>query len=1007
MGRATSLLKQASEMNRTNVTFLVMMVCFCVSFAPAYGQPFAQPVVVVGDTVNMFRIVRPIDDLQVEIDVQQMVIVEWRAGGEPVVGAEVKFDATLGALSETFALTNESGLASVFIRSNLDGTATITATAESVNPSDVTIRFTAADALDNSYFSGGMEIPLQTFNDRIGFQSTTGTSEARVLEIAAEEELTLLRASYRGIYEFELTDRYSRDTLNILARGLERDYSDDIRLAGLVVKAETSLSNLFLTDRIIVGLKRGTSFAGLESMEKLLPIGRFVAVSGCSSIFVTKVNAASQSQILNIVERIRNDPVAPVEFAHPNFAVTMRRYDAYAQGNVSACVTLTNTNGEELDPRFCQQWHHNNRAINGGILDADIDTVEAWKTTTGGNSNPLIAVIDSGFGIDHRDLFGNLWQHASDGTRGRDFDDHNHSSLLDDPNYPKPHGTAVAGIVGAIAQNTVGGRGVCPECKLLLIRHGGDNISATESFCFAISESSKAISNSWGAGGVFDSTKHAIEEAVFDNNIPVLFAMASTTDEDLCDGTIDLPSLDHVIGVSSVTHQDDRTASGFGNCADVLAPSRKQSYHGIETAGVYSKFGGGVEYGPFSNFGGTSAATPMVAGTIGLIVDVNPGLSWLQTQRVLQDTADKVDPGPDQSNPATAYYNSETGFSDPPDTTATHAYGRINAQEAVSLVAPFDPAETDLAKRGHGGKDLVLRDHALDWGNTEQSSDKLFTPTNPRVSTPVNKSVDIKIDVDPFQNSPATPAGYLALEHELPEAAKPIRVYVRVRNRGPERVTSAKLKLHWTHKQPLPSLQADFWTKFPADTNMPVSPQSWVPLPFADLSSINYSGESIAGCPERQVPICGSNDPTDPAGAPPQDLASITIFDLPAMDIDKPSGDRLSLLAIVHSDEDPVVAKLPVSQPNNFFDPLTAVIWDNNISLWADTEPACDLLIIKILIVVLIIAVLVIIIVTIRFWPRRRIVVVITITVVIAILIFIYIRIPACVIQVIDQFSMT
>lgn len=332
-------------------------------------------------------------------------------------------------------------------------------------------------------------------------------------------------------------------------------------------------------------------------------------------------------------------------------------------------------------------------------------------------------------------------------------------------------------------------------------------------------------------------------------------------------------------------------------------------------------------------FGGTSAATPMVAGTIGLMQDVNNSLTHVQIQRVLQDTADKVDPDK-------GLYDAESGFSMPPESTSTHGYGRINALEAVSLVAPFNPDETDLAKRGHGGKDLLLRDHELDWGNTERPSNELFTPSDPRQTTSVHRSVDIKLDVFPFDDSlEETAESFSGMASEDPEIGKRADVYVRLRNRGPVTVDTAYVRLYWTLANPLPDLPPDFWTQLTGSVQNPPDPATWNALPAIKITDVEYSGASAAGCPDRDVPDCL------PLDNKPSDGARIAKFPLPALDWDENSGAGLSLLAIAHSDnEDPVLAKLAGSAPIDLHDVSVVVAWDNNVAMWSslEDEPCCQ-----------------------------------------------------------------
>jgi hypothetical protein len=387
----------------------------------------------------------------------------------------------------------------------------------------------------------------------------------------------------------------------------------------------------------------------------------------------------------------------------------------------------------------------------------------------------------------------------------------------------------------------------------------------------------------------------------------VLFAMSNSKVDDCIGPNPDISSLPNVIAVSRSTNRDRFNSGGFGNCMDVLAPT-----HGGTLWIPSTDLQGAPGYNNTSTlptcpepapppanardytlcFDGSSAAAPLAAGTSALLLTVNQGLTRLQVQRLLQDTADKIED-------SAGTYSTTTGFSTPASGTATHGYGRVNALEAVRVAAP-------VTQGGRGGRDLVIRDNRLDWGNTEQPSNQLFEAT--RGFIPHWESVDIRVDVPPLQPAPTTSAAFDALVDENPVSGQLNKVYVRVRNRGPNAVSTATVKLHWAFAGAgLPNLPGDFWTRFPLDSTDPTT--RWTSLGTRTITNLAYSGTSVAGT----------------AG----DAAQIVSFDFPGPPIDpmQPVPNHFCLFAVIDSPDDPIS---PVSRTLFFPDVITPQ--DNNIT---------------------------------------------------------------------------
>jgi subtilisin family serine protease len=129
---------------------------------------------------------------------------------------------------------------------------------------------------------------------------------------------------------------------------------------------------------------------------------------------------------------------------------------------------------------------------------------------------------------------------------------------------------------------------------------------------------------------------------------------------------------DHVVAVGACNDRGRHSAySNRGRGLTVVAPSddddsRRQ---GITTTDV-SLRGKGYSAGAYCrDFGGTSSATPLVAGVAALVLSAKRSLRWDEVRDVLTSTADKIDPlgGTYRSGHSLKY-----------------GFGRVNAEAAVT-----------------------------------------------------------------------------------------------------------------------------------------------------------------------------------------------------------------------------------------------------------------------------------------------------------------------------------
>jgi subtilisin family serine protease len=158
------------------------------------------------------------------------------------------------------------------------------------------------------------------------------------------------------------------------------------------------------------------------------------------------------------------------------------------------------------DPNFGELWGLRNtgQSVQGtcGKTDADIEAASAWDVSTG-ESDVVVAVLDSGVFYDHEDLSQNMWQNAGE-LLGNNIDDDDNGYVDDVFGYdfaaddegrndPDPmdiltHGSHVAGTVAAVGDNDTGITGVAWNVKVMALKvvrplgylHDSDIIEAIE-----------------------------------------------------------------------------------------------------------------------------------------------------------------------------------------------------------------------------------------------------------------------------------------------------------------------------------------------------------------------------------------------------------------------------------------------------------------------------------------------------------------------------------------------
>lgn len=391
-----------------------------------------------------------------------------------------------------------------------------------------------------------------------------------------------------------------------------------------------------------------------------------------------------------------------------------------------------------VEPIFEDQWGMENTGQTGGTPDADIDIVDAWKTSTG--DGVVVAILDSGATIGHVDLAPSTWTNPGE-TASNGIDDDangyvddvygwdmigNDANVTDDDfEYTGGHGTFVTGIaVGAI--NDVGIAGVAPSAQFMSLRvcslFGCPSDEIIAGIEYAVDNGADVINMSFG-GPEGLSLGDAVNKAISAGVTVVAAAGNELVNNDFFPSYPANYSTPGVISVGA-TNDTDRLAffSNYGpSTVDVMAPGTDIVGAGVE---------GGWLIGE-----GTSFSAPMVAGVVALIKSTVPDASPAFIEDLLISTSDPI-PALDGYSVSDGRVNAGAALSSLRfvDISGSVFYDSILWMEEAGITAGCNPptndrfCPNDVVTRGQMAAFLV---RAL--GYTDAGAGDLFSDDNDSV----------------------------------------------------------------------------------------------------------------------------------------------------------------------------------------------------------------------------------------------------------------------------------
>ena len=363
---------------------------------------------------------------------------------------------------------------------------------------------------------------------------------------------------------------------------------------------------------------------------------------------------------------------------------------------------------EDTDPLQAHQWHLANTGQSafaqvGGVADEDLGMLETLSDGPTGDG-VKVAVVDTGMEVCHPDLWANVEQGASFNFNMPEPESEAASSWRIRQESSDPfsfdashgHGTAVAGLIAATANNAIGGRGVAPGARLrgYNLLYAADMLNASIASLgasdFQPNSTDVDIFNmSFGAFVARPQKLASFEEQILLNGVRKLrsgngaiYVKAAGNGFEECNSLSRAINLEigcissnldaaHSLpyGIVVGAHNASGEKAGYSSAGANIWVSAPGGGFGIFTPALVTVDSMGPDRGfavlfkptgsappledddelnPYGDYtslmNGTSGATPNAAGAVAVILEANPAFTWRDIKHILANTARNIDP---------------------------------------------------------------------------------------------------------------------------------------------------------------------------------------------------------------------------------------------------------------------------------------------------------------------------------------------------------------------------
>ena len=373
------------------------------------------------------------------------------------------------------------------------------------------------------------------------------------------------------------------------------------------------------------------------------------------------------------------EEVAGVDYAQPNFVYKLLEdeVEEVTEAEVEAVTNDPVTAVADAEEDENQYYLYGDELDTVGIKGADV--IDAWDYADCSGSDIAIVIMDTGINLTHTDLADNILEEYC-------YDFYNDEELETGGSFNGDyygHGSHVAGIAAAVADNATGIAGASYNAKLIAYKVFDDSTSDPSASTSTLVEAYGAmidlveedgvnvrvVNLSLGSYGSDSSTEdrawHSLIQEAYDLGVLTVCAGGNGSGNTPYT-TNQYPSdWDECLAVTALdTDGTNAVWSDFNEEKDISAPG----------VSIYSTYNDGSS--SYATVSGTSMASPLVAGIAALLFAANPDATVADVVEAIESTATEIDDSDD------SYHRNSTGYGG----VVSGSAGAINAEAAVLAI---------------------------------------------------------------------------------------------------------------------------------------------------------------------------------------------------------------------------------------------------------------------------------------------------------------------------------